>query len=274
MQSRVLVIDDEPKWSALFKDILAGWEFKVDVAEDRQKARLCMERSRFNLVLLDVCLDQPDYSLACQAFHSFLHQTYPYTPVVAMTGKPLNPEEMRTLYNFGIAEFFHKQKIQLSDMRQRIQQVLKNTCQDSTTTTNVFDYDVFISYSHADKDWVLTWLVPQLEETGIKVGIDFRHFKPGAPILAEMERVILQSRKTLLVITPDFFAGEWTKYEESLAQILDPTAEQRRVIPLLVKPCDELPLRIRCLNYLDFTQREQMSDQFDRLAEAIKSPLN
>ncbi len=191
-----------------------------------------------------------------------------------MTGKPLNPEEMRTLYNFGIAEFFHKQKIQLPDMRQRIQRVLQNTSQDSISTTNAFDHDVFVSYSHADKDWVLTWLVPRLEEAGIKVGIDFRHFEPGAPILAEMERIILRSRKTLLVITPDFFAGEWTKYEESLAQILDPTAEERRVIPLLAKPCEDLPLRIRCLNYLDFTEHEQVSYQFERLVEIIKSQQN
>ena len=31
-----------------------------------------------------------------------------------------------------------------------------------------FDYDVFISYSHDDRDWVVGELLPRLEEAGLK----------------------------------------------------------------------------------------------------------
>jgi hypothetical protein len=131
-------------------------------------------------------------------------------------------------------------------------------------------YDVFLSYSHRDKDWVHNWLLPRLEDADIRVCIDFRDFEPGAPSLTEMERAVLQSRKTLLVLTPDYLASEWTEFENILAQTLDPAARRRRLLPLLLKPC-ELPLRIRTLTYLDFTKPDRVSLQLDRLIAAIAS---
>jgi hypothetical protein len=37
-----------------------------------------------------------------------------------------------------------------------------------------YKYDVFISYSHKDEDWVVNTLLPALENVGLKVCIDFR----------------------------------------------------------------------------------------------------
>jgi protein toll len=45
--------------------------------------------------------------------------------------------------------------------------------------TEEYSYDVFISYSHADEDWVVKTLLPRLEAEGLKVCIDYRDFKPG-----------------------------------------------------------------------------------------------
>jgi hypothetical protein len=136
-------------------------------------------------------------------------------------------------------------------------------------TPDKHDYDAFISYSHRNQEWVRGWLLPQLEETGVRVFIDFRDFEPGAPLLTEMERAVLESRKMLLVLTPDYLASEWAEFENILASTLDPAARRRRVIPLLLKPC-ELPLRIRTLTYLDFTGSED-EFQFQRLLAAIRS---
>src|SRR5262245_56382636 len=65
-------------------------------------------------------------------------------------------------------------------------------------------FDVFISYSHTNQAWVRDWLLPRLEETGLHVCIDFRSFDIGAPLLINMERAVARSRKTLLVLTPDW----------------------------------------------------------------------
>jgi hypothetical protein len=54
-------------------------------------------------------------------------------------------------------------------------------------------YDVFISYSHADKDWVRGELLKSLEDQGLRVCIDFRDFRPGASKIKEIERAVLAS---------------------------------------------------------------------------------
>ncbi len=132
-----------------------------------------------------------------------------------------------------------------------------------------YQYDAFISYSHHDEQWVQGWLLPNLEKAGIKVCIDFRDFEPGAPSLGEMERAVLTSRKTLLVLTPDYIQSQWAEFENLLVQTLDPAARQRRLLPLMVNSC-ELPLRIRTLTYLDFTRPDRTQFQFDRLVKAIR----
>jgi len=130
--------------------------------------------------------------------------------------------------------------------------------------------DVFISYSHHDKDWVQNCLLPQLESANARVWIDFRDFQPGTPILSEVERAVSKSRKTLLVLTPDYLASEWTDFEHVLTQTLDPASRGQRLIPLLLKPC-ELPPRIRALTYLDFTDSDQVTLQLERLIAAVRS---
>ncbi len=64
------------------------------------------------------------------------------------------------------------------------------------------DFDVFISYSHHDVDWVKNWLLARLESAGLRVCIDFRDFELGAPSIVNMENAVKRSAKTLLVLTP------------------------------------------------------------------------
>jgi len=86
-----------------------------------------------------------------------------------------------------------------------------------------FDYDVFISYSHRDEDWVHNQLLPRLKQARVgrrkmRVCIDTECFRPGAALLTEIERALLASRKTVLVLTPDYLKSEWTQFENILLQ--------------------------------------------------------
>lgn len=132
-------------------------------------------------------------------------------------------------------------------------------------------YDVFISYSHDDMKKVHGWLLPELEAAGVQVCIDFRDFEPGAPSITEMERAVLQSRKTILVLTPSYLNSEWGEFENIMAQTLDPAARSRRLLPVILKRCKNLPLRLQGLTYLDFTNRAQLNFQFSRLLKALGS---
>lgn len=132
-----------------------------------------------------------------------------------------------------------------------------------------FTYDVFISYSHKDGDWVRDWLLPRLEDAGLRVCIDFRDFDVSVPSLVNMERAVANSRKTLVVLSKAWVASRWAQLERILTQSIDPL---ERTIPLLLEPC-EPPPGIAMLTYADFTQLEMHDDQFQRVIAAIRGEL-
>lgn len=135
---------------------------------------------------------------------------------------------------------------------------------DSGSSHNSFTYDVFISYSRRDQDWVQKWLIPTLKKAGLRTCIDYESFDLGAHLIAEIERAVLSSRKTVIVLTPDYLNSAWTNMETILTATLDPGARRRRIIPLLLKKCDP-PLHLRSLVYLDFTHRGRFEDKMKRL---------
>ena len=135
-----------------------------------------------------------------------------------------------------------------------------------------FRYDAFMSYSHHNKDWVRGWFVQQLKDAGLKICIDYENFEPGAPSIMEMERAVLQSRKTVLVLTPEYLQSEWAEFENILVQTLDPAAHRGRLVPVLLAPCD-LPLRLEILTYVDFTSAQAQADNISRVVTSIRRRL-
>lgn len=131
-------------------------------------------------------------------------------------------------------------------------------------------YDIFISYSHVDRDWVCTWLLPRLEAAGLEVCVDFRDFDVGIPSLMNMERAVQGSRHTLLIITPEWLNSQWSQFEALLAQSQDPAAVRRRTLPLMLKRCT-LPSRLGRLTYADFTISGQWDSQIERIAHDVRN---
>lgn len=129
--------------------------------------------------------------------------------------------------------------------------------------------DVFVSHSEADLAWVRDQLVPRLEQAGLTVAVDYQDFEIGTPRMENIEHAVQSSRHTLLVLTPDWIEGEWTALDSLFAGTFDPAARQRKLIPLLLKPC-ELPPRIKILTYADFTAPEERALQWERLIDALR----
>jgi hypothetical protein len=91
---------------------------------------------------------------------------------------------------------------------------------------NDYKYDIFISYSHHDGDWVNDWLLPRLEKAKLSVCIDHRDFEVGVPSLVNMERAVEGSRHVLLILTPNWIKSEWTDFEALMAQTGEPVANR------------------------------------------------
>jgi CheY-like chemotaxis protein len=141
----------------------------------------------------------------------------------------------------------------------------------SSSTVLSFDHDVFISYSSRDKRWVQNELIPRIEKAGLRVCVDYRDFAPGAPSVKEMERAVMTSRKTVLVLTPHYLDSAWAEFENLMLMTLDPANRERRLIPVLRERC-ELPPRINYLTYINIADPDDIESAWKKLLDALRRP--
>lgn len=133
-------------------------------------------------------------------------------------------------------------------------------------------FDIFISHSRADQDWVETRLLPRLENAGLRVAVGYRDFIPGMPVLENIERAVQDSRHTLAILTPAWLASEWNAFESLLVRTLDPAARRRKLIPVLLQPCD-LPEPLAALDAVDLTAERYWEAGIRKLTRSIENTL-
>lgn len=134
-----------------------------------------------------------------------------------------------------------------------------------------FTYDVFISYSSKDGEWVEKVLLDYLEKKqGLRACIDYRDFEIGLTSLENIINATKRSRTTLLVMTPNWLASEWTTFERFLLQTRSPANRDRRFLLLLWQQT-EIPEHLQIFTYLDLTdKRLDFDTQMKRLLKAIR----
>lgn len=77
---KILLVEDDGSIALFLKDFLKKYGFGVDSADGQQEALCCMEREKYDVVLLDVALKQGNGFSACKAIKE-RHQT----PVIFLT---------------------------------------------------------------------------------------------------------------------------------------------------------------------------------------------
>lgn len=132
-------------------------------------------------------------------------------------------------------------------------------------------YDFFISYSPADYAWVDGYLLDALTQAGLRCHTA-EAFELGAPLIAEFERAILQSRRTLLVLSPAYRADDLNPFVDLLAQSLGVETATWPVIPILLQQVD-LPPRLAMLYKLDATDPASWPEMIERLVADVSHPV-
>lgn len=94
----------------------------------------------------------------------------------------------------------------------------------------------FISYNHADEAWA-EWLAWQLEAAGYTTVVQAWDFRPGSNFVLEMQRATAEAERTIAVFSPDFLQSLYTAPEWAAAFAQDPSALERTLIPVRVRPC-------------------------------------
>ncbi|MCY7282684.1 MAG: toll/interleukin-1 receptor domain-containing protein [Cyanobacteria bacterium CAN_BIN43] len=97
-------------------------------------------------------------------------------------------------------------------------------------------FDVFISYSARDRDFV-DQLTQGLESEGITVWSD-RSIQPGSNWIEEIEEGFEQSRHILLIVSEESLNSPWMNFEIGLALSQAAKSPDTFIIPVLTQNID------------------------------------
>lgn len=117
-------------------------------------------------------------------------------------------------------------------------------------------FDVFLSFSSRDADWVHAQLLPGVEALGFSVCTYERNFKGGFLLQDIIRDAVTCSRRTLLLLTGNFMKSEWCRWEFRLAYQRALGDHINRLVIVLVDevPADsldeDLQAYVRASNYV------------------------
>ncbi|XP_033102343.1 toll-like receptor 2 [Anneissia japonica] len=142
-------------------------------------------------------------------------------------------------------------------------------------------FDVYVSYSHEDLDWVIHVLQPKLEGDvhNFKLCLDYRDFIAGDTIFNNIIDSIKSSHKTLLIVTKSFIANEWCFFEVEMARTKMFDANEDSLLIILLEDVDVaripnfLRLVMQTKTYLKWPEEEEDRAKFwTTLAEVLRTP--
>jgi hypothetical protein len=137
----------------------------------------------------------------------------------------------------------------------------------SGTVPSMTSYDLFISYSHDDMEWVKEF-ADRLRLEGLRVVRDEVVIRPGTVLLHAIEDAIRDSAHGLLVFSPTSVASGWVQQE--YVALMGRSIERGQLfIPVLIGAVtvDDLPEFARTRYFADF--RKVSASQYNELVKDV-----
>lgn len=105
------------------------------------------------------------------------------------------------------------------------------------TENAIADYDVFVSYNKADRQWA-EWIAWQLEDAGWRVLIQQWDFVAGSNWAHLMQEGVRRARRTLAVMSSSYLRSVFGTAEWEAAWAADPLGLRRKLLTARVEDCE------------------------------------
>jgi hypothetical protein len=130
--------------------------------------------------------------------------------------------------------------------------------------TQVASKDFFISYNKADRAWA-EWIAWQLEAEGYSTILQAWDFRPGSNFILQMDIAAKAAKRTIAILSPNYFDAIYTQPEWAAALVQDPTGQEGKVLPVRVRECTPSGL-LASLVYIDLVGLNRLAAQNTLLA--------
>jgi hypothetical protein len=143
-----------------------------------------------------------------------------------------------------------------------------------TAAEKAVTYDAYVSYDPADEDWVGATLVPYLaRQCGLNVVTkDSDTSTVGAMKVANIAQGIEHSKRIIVVLSPEFLNNEYTVFETLFATHVGLSQARYRLVPIVYRPCQRLPLLLDALTSVNYPQLGT-ERALERVCHAVKGPV-
>lgn len=129
---------------------------------------------------------------------------------------------------------------------------------------NSKNYDIFLSYSSHDRDWV-TRFADSIEKSGIKLWFDMADLRPGDNWEEQVQKALRESTTLVIVLSQNNMNSAWTYFELGAA-----VADNKLIIPVLTPDSSEEAIP-KPLSHLQYLQAKSPQEAGKRVAEIISS---
>ncbi|XP_022781603.1 fibroblast growth factor receptor-like 1 [Stylophora pistillata] len=154
----------------------------------------------------------------------------------------------------------------------RIKKPLKPSVSLSETK---FEYDAFVIFSSQDSDWVTKTLIPTLEEIHhFKCCVHYRDFVLGVPYRENMVNSVYKSRKTIAVVSKNFFKSNYccSEMEYALHRLMERRDDSVVVIKLDEVNREKIPKELRKRSYIDYAKKFEKHHWERKLVDCLTIP--
>ncbi|EDO49483.1 predicted protein [Nematostella vectensis] len=138
---------------------------------------------------------------------------------------------------------------------------------------NKFKYDVFLTFSSKDVDWVIRHLTPLLDKLCLEYCIHTRDFEIGKAISENIADSVYHSRKVISIMSYHYMASKYCRAELDVALYRSTEYDDSSLIVIRVDdiPKAKLPRALRNRTFIDYNDPEERRHWEKRLVKYLRA---